>query len=107
MYNIFTTEEFDKNYNKLDSELQRQVKKAIDQLESNPHAGKPLGYIFFREKKIMNYRIYYLIYDEKIVVFVITIGTKKDQQQSIDKIKRLIPYYHKEIESKINSSSKV
>ena len=50
----------------------------------------------------MNYRIYYLIYDEHVVVFVITISTKKDQQDAIDKIKTLIPYYQQEIKEKLN-----
>ncbi|MBU1111692.1 MAG: type II toxin-antitoxin system RelE/ParE family toxin [archaeon] len=102
MYQIFTTEEFDKRYKKLDKSIKNEVAKEIDQLEENPYSGKPLGYKFFREKKVRNYRFYYLIYDGYVVVFVITISTKKDQQDAIDKIKRLIPYYQKEIIKKLN-----
>jgi len=97
-YQIFTTKKFDKHYNKLDSQLQLKIAKEINSLEENPFSGKPLGYSFFREKKIMNYRIYYLVYEEYIVVFVIAISSKKNQQHAIDKIKSLIPYYRKEIE---------
>ena len=50
----------------------------------------------------MNYRVYYLVYEEYIVVFVITISTKKDQQDAIDKIKSLIPHYQEEIKKKLN-----
>ena len=102
MYKIFTTEEFDKRYKKLDTQLQTEVAKEIEQLEENPYSGKPLGYTFFREKKVKNYRIYFLIYEEYITVFVITLSTKKDQQENINKIKVLIPYYREEIKKKIN-----
>ena len=102
MYRIFTTEEFDQRFKKLDYQIQEQIRKEIDQLETNPHAGKPLGYTFFREKKVQNYRVYYLIYDEYIVVFVITVSTKKDQQDAIDRIKSLIPYYREEIKTKLH-----
>jgi mRNA interferase RelE/StbE len=101
-YKIFTTEEFDKRYKKLDKQLQRDIAKEINQLEENPFSGKPLNYKFFREKKVMNYRIYYLVYEEYVVVFVIAISTKRDQQDAIDKIKSLIPYYQEEIKKKIN-----
>ena len=99
-YKIFTTDEFNHRFSKLDRQLQEQIRKEIDQLGDNPYAGKPLGYTFFREKKIQNYRFYYLIYDEFVVVFVITMSTKKDQQNAINKIKYLIPYYREEIKKK-------
>ena len=102
MYKIFTTDEFDKRYQKLDKQLQREIAREIDQLEENPYSGKPLGYKFFREKKIMNYRVYFLVYAEFVVVFAITISTKKDQQEAIDKIRSLIPYYQQEIRKKLN-----
>jgi|SRR3989338_9443438 len=102
MWEIFTTDEFDKKFKKLDSQLQREIGKEIDQLEENPYSGKPLGYKFFREKKVQNYRIYYLVYDEYVVVFVITISSKKDQQEAINKIKSLIPFYREEIKNKLN-----
>jgi len=101
-FKVYTTEEFNKLYNKLDPEIQRQIAKEIDQLENNPLSGKPLGYNFFREKKVQNYRVYYLIYETHLVVFIITLSQKKDQQKAIDKIKKLIPYYRKTIKKKLN-----
>src|SRR3989344_3354542 len=100
MFKIYTSDEFDKRFNKLDRSLQLQIEKEINQLESNPYAGKPLGYPFFREKKVKNYRIYYLIYEEHVVVFVISLSTKKDQQKAIDAIRNLIPAYREEIRKK-------
>ena len=90
-FKIYTTEEFDKLFNKLDADIQGQIRKEISQLELNPYVGKPLGYRFFREKKVKNYRIYYLIYNEYLVVFIITLSRKKDQQNAINSIKKLIP----------------
>jgi len=101
-FKIYTTEEFDKLFNKLDADIQGQIRKEINQLELNPYVGKPLGYRFFREKKVKNYRIYYLIYNEYLVVFIITLSRKKDQQNAINSIKKLIPLYRQEIEKKFN-----
>ncbi|MBW2974475.1 type II toxin-antitoxin system RelE/ParE family toxin [Candidatus Woesearchaeota archaeon] len=101
-FKIYTTEEFDRLYNKLDSGIKRQIAKEIDQLENNPLVGKPLGYNFFREKKVQNYRIYYLIYETYLIVFIVTISGKKDQQKAIDKIKKLLPYYRQLIKDKFN-----
>ena len=42
-----------------------------------------------------------MIYDEYVVVFLIAISNKKDQQNAIDTIKSLIPYYKGEIKKKI------
>lgn len=103
MYKIFTTDEFDAKFNKLDHSLQIQINKAIEQLENDPFVGKPLGYEFFREKKINNYRVYYLVYGDYLVVFIITLSDKKDQQATIDKIKFLMPYYKEEIKKRFSS----
>ena len=50
----------------------------------------------------MNYRIYYLVYDKHLVVFVITISNKKNQQEAINRIKLLIPYYREEIKKNLS-----
>ncbi|MBI2548414.1 type II toxin-antitoxin system RelE/ParE family toxin [Candidatus Woesearchaeota archaeon] len=101
MYTIFTTDEFDKRFSKLDKIIQQQIEKEITQLEINPYVGKPLGYRFFREKKAKKYRIYYLIYEDYVVVFVITLSDKKGQQLAIDHIKDLIPFYKEEIKKRV------
>lgn len=101
-FKVHTTGEFDRLFSKLGADIQKQIGKEIDQLEINPYAGKPLGYKFFREKKIKNYRIYYLIYQDYLVVFVVTLSRKKEQQKAIDTIKNLIPFYREEIKKKFN-----
>ncbi len=100
-YTIYTTKEFDEKFDNLDKSLQIQIEKEIEQLQNNPYVGKPLGYSFFREKKVRNYRFYYLIYEEYVVVFVISMSAKKDQQRVINTIRNLIPYYREQIKKKI------
>ena len=102
-YQIFTTDEFDRDFDKIDSSIKKQIAKEIDQLESNPYRGKPLGYKFFREKKTGKYRFYYLVYEDHVIVFVIAISDKKGQQRVIDNIKKLIPFYREEIRKRIGS----
>ena len=97
-YQIFTTEGFDEDFDSLNEDIQRKIRKEVNQLVENPYVGKPLGYKFFREKKIDNYRFYYLIYDEYVVVFLTAISGKKDQQKTIDKIKELMPKYKESVE---------
>lgn len=103
-YSIFVADEFYSDYGKLDASIRRQINKEIDQLETNPYSGKPLGYKFFREKKVRNYRIYYLVYEEYAVVFLIAISDKKNQQKIIGSIKNLLPMYKGEIKKKLNLS---
>ena len=50
----------------------------------------------------MIFHVYYLIYDEYVVVFVFALSGKKDQQKAIDKIRLLMPYYKEEIRKRLN-----
>ena len=102
-YEVYKTEEFESEFFRLDKSIKEQIEKAVEKLETNPYVGKPLGYKFFREKKVRNYRFYYLIYDEYVVVFLIAISDKKDQQKVINTIKSLIPYYKEEIKKRLTS----
>ncbi len=79
----------------------KQVEKEIRQLETNPYAGKPIGYKFFREKKALNYLVYYLIYEEFVAMFVVALSDKKGQQKAIASIKSLIPFYRDEVMKKL------
>ena len=96
-YNILKTEAFEKQFESLDNSIKLQMDKEIEQLKVNPYVGKPLGFKFFREKKVRNYRIYYIIYEEYVAVFVISLSDKKNQQYEINKIKPSLPYYKEEI----------
>ncbi len=105
MYVVFSTVEFDEDLDKLDNSIQIQIKEKIKQLRENPYVGKPLSYSFFREKKVLNYRFYYLIYDEDIVVLLVAISDKKDQSCVIERIKNMLPIYKEEIKKRIKNQT--
>ncbi|MBT5424122.1 type II toxin-antitoxin system RelE/ParE family toxin [archaeon] len=99
------TELFEKKFLKLiPKNLQEEVKNQIKKLTNNPYNSKPLGYKFFREKKIKKWRIYFLIYEDKLVVYFIDISDKKLQQYTIDKIKSDFDFLKEYIENKYKSN---
>ncbi len=100
-WKILTTEEFKNKLSKLDNSIGSKILKAVDQLRENPFKGKPLGYKFFREKKVKNCRFYYLIFKEKVLVLIVSLSSKKNQQETIKNIKRLVPFYKRRIEDNL------
>ncbi len=73
------------------------VENIQDQLVLNPYVGKPLGTEWLREKKYGKYRIYYLIYEDIITVFMVNMSEKKDQQKIINTIKLFLNTYKEEL----------
>lgn len=59
-----------------------------------------MGYKFFREKRVDGKRIYFLIYEDVVVVLVVAISDKKAQQVTIDKIKMAFELYKKDVYEK-------
>ena len=53
-YEVYTTDEFDQDFERLDNSLKIQIDNEIEQLEINPYVGRSLNYKFFREKKVKN-----------------------------------------------------
>lgn len=94
MPRVLSTKEFDTWEKLLPKEYQEQIKRIIRQLKETHDVGKPLGYPFFREKKIGKYRIYFLVYEDVDAILLITISDKKTQQDTIDKIKENLDYYY-------------
>ncbi len=88
MYRVFTTEEFDNDFDKLDNSEQIRIRKTITQLkEQGGSVGKPLsGLSFFKEKKLNGKRVYYLFYETYKVILIIAISDKKTQQVTINQI---------------------
>lgn len=100
-YHIYLTETFSKDYDSLSNSERNRIDKILNQIEINPYSGKPLGYKFFREKKFDGKRLYYLIYDEWVVAFVIAMSDKKTQQSTINSIKNAFDLYREEISRKL------
>jgi len=97
-YAVFRTPIFDEKVSNFSADFNRQIEKIEDQLEINPYVGKPLGTKWFREKKISEYRVYYLIYEDLKAVYMITLSGKKDQQRTINTIRLFLNKYREEIE---------
>ncbi|MSR86472.1 hypothetical protein EXS74_03700 [Candidatus Woesearchaeota archaeon] len=82
MYQIYMTEEFRKLKNKLDGSEQQWISKIMDQLQVNP-SGKILCFSWFREKKYLNKRLYYLVDEKRRNILFIAYESKKDQRSVI------------------------
>ena len=82
MYSIFATDEFLKIKDKLDHSEQEWIRKMEEQLMLNPQ-GKILRFSWFREKKYLNKRLYYLVDDEQKRILFVTFASKKKQEQCI------------------------
>jgi mRNA-degrading endonuclease RelE of RelBE toxin-antitoxin system len=93
-FKVFRTKTFDKEFDKLPKTEQKEVENFEKKLSENPFVGKPLGLIFLREKKLDGRRIYYLIYDDFVVVLMVAISDKKTQQPTIDSIKEKLDEYY-------------
>ncbi len=89
-FNIQTTLEFEKKFKILDNSIKTSIQKVINQLKINPYLGKPLGYKFFREKKVKNFRVYYLVFDDVLIVLLVGLSNKKNQKEVINNIKKLM-----------------
>jgi mRNA-degrading endonuclease RelE of RelBE toxin-antitoxin system len=87
MYKIIFTESFEKKFSKIIPEhLQEQTKERITKLSENPFVGKPLKYKFIRELKIEKFRIYFIIFEQEIIILLADISNKKHQQKVINSI---------------------
>ena len=103
MYAVYGTQKFDKEFSKqLSPKEQREVKKfEKEKLTENPYSGDPLGYAFFREKKLGGKRVYFLVYDDIKAVLMVGISDKKTQQETIEGIKARLSDYYKVIKESI------
>ena len=84
-FRIFTTNSFEKRYQKLPTREQAWIQKVKENLEEFP-TGKILRFYWLREKKFENKRVYYLLDEEKKIILLVAYGSKKEQQEIIDQI---------------------
>jgi hypothetical protein len=87
-FKIIFTQSFEKRVFKyLEKSELKELDLFFENLEISPFLGKPISYNFFREKKINEKRVYFLIYEDLNLILFIGISNKKNQQKEIDKIK--------------------
>lgn len=85
-YAVFTTKTFDKEVEKLDNDKQERIKKLFFHLKDNPYTGDQLRFKFFREKRLDEKRVYYLVYDDLQLILMVATSGKKDQSKTINYI---------------------
>lgn len=99
-YRIKMTDSFERSFHKLiPLNKQEDVKRRIFRLSEQPHIGKPLGYLFLRELKLGKFRIYYSIYEEEVIIVLIEVSNKKQQQKTIQNIKINLPELKKSVKN--------
>ena len=82
-YAIHTTETFKKLYQTLDGNEKQWITKIKAKLEANV-TGKILRFDWFREKKYLNKRLYFLVDFKAEKMLFVAFASKKDQQHVID-----------------------
>lgn len=85
-YTIYSTDTFDRTYLSLDESEQKWIDKTKKKLEENP-TGKILQFNWFREKKYLNKRLYFLIDEIGKKLLLVSFASKKLQQEVIEFIK--------------------
>ena len=92
-YAVYATESFDKETESLSQSDKDIIQKIFLQLKENPYSGDQIRYKFFREKRIREKRLYFLIYDDLSAVLAVAFGGKKEQEETIDEIIKLLPEF--------------
>ncbi len=95
MFIVIGTNTYTKELGKWPNEYRKIADKIPKNLAESPLSGDPLGYKFLREKRIKEKRVYYLIYEDLKLVLLVAASGKKDQQDTIDRIKEQLDEYRK------------
>lgn len=92
-YAVYTTDSFEKEIKKLSESDRTRIQKICLQLKENPYVGDQIRYRFFREKRIREKRIYFLVYDDLSAVLLVAFGGKKAQEETIEEIIKFLPEF--------------
>ncbi|MFT4250088.1 MAG: hypothetical protein ACMXYD_01870 [Candidatus Woesearchaeota archaeon] len=96
-YRVFKIDKFSKIISKLlTKKQQEELNSFIEELKQGKIIGQPLSYEFFREKKIGDKRVYFLVYKDLKIIFLVNASNKKYQQETIDEIKLMFSDFKKE-----------
>ena len=97
MFAVFRSAAFERELERMPNEFVRWANKVEDQLRINHYRGRPLRVPWFREMKRGKFRIYYLVYEEFQIVYLVGLSEKRDQQRVIDAIWLFLDTYREEI----------
>jgi len=85
---VLETDTFLEVYDSFEKKEQEWIEKIKDQLKENLLAGKPLGFIWLREKRLDDKRLFYVINEKTEKALLVAFGPKKEQQRIINNILR-------------------
>ncbi len=83
---VLETDEFSKMNEKCETIEREWIEGIKNQLRENLYVGKILRFSWFREKKLLDKRVYYLINEKTQKAILVAISTKKEQQRMITNI---------------------
>ena len=102
-YAVYTTDVFDKEVEKLERDKQERIEKLFLHLKDNPSAGDQLRFKFFREKRIDEKRVYYLVYEDLQLILMVAVSGKKDQKKTINHIVNHFSEFREHAEKLVNN----
>ena len=92
MHVVFGTDEFHKNCKQMLSlQQQRELRRIFRSVGANPWIGDGLRTVWFREVRMRDKRLYYVI--EASAVLFVAVSNKRTQQEVIDKHRLLLEEY--------------
>ena len=79
IFEIYATKRFQKEFNKLEGEVQDRIREKVAELRNNPYLGIPLTAQFKGKYKLRvgDYRIIYRIDFQKSRIFLVAVGPRK------------------------------
>ncbi len=82
-YFTYATDTFKEIYASLDKSEQNWIDKTKKKLAENP-TGKILQFSWFREKKFLNKRLFFLVDEELKKILFVSFASKRKQQDVVD-----------------------
>jgi len=79
VFELVFTETAQKQYDRLNSRLRKQVDRGLERISANPRGGKPLGGNLkgIWSERVATFRILYKIFDERIEILVLVIEHRR------------------------------
>lgn len=98
-YKIYETEVFSRIYEDLPGNEKQWIDNIKIKLKTNP-TGKILKFSWFREKKYLNKRLYFIVDEKTKNILLISFASKKNQKRLINFVKGNINELLKSIKAK-------
>ena len=103
VYAVYTTENFDKEIEKLSKGDQEIMQKMFLKIRDSPYTSDQLRHKNLREKRLREKRVYFLVYDDLQAILIVALGGKKDQQATINHIIRYFDEYRIYLERQLKN----